>query len=89
MRKKSKAQQQLHLVTAEEASAFSQTELSPVAPSDEDAFLGDGIRRYQELQRAFDEELFGKKDLQKLAEILPELQLVRERLAAHGVRVRV
>lgn len=81
MKKQNKACRGMDLVTAEEKPTSSQPGV--------DRLIANGMRRYQELQREFDRELFGKKDLQKLAEILPELQLLRERLSSYGVHVRV
>jgi hypothetical protein len=86
MRKKAKTQQQLHLVTAEQASALSQTELSPAA--DEDAFLASGVRRYNQLRQEADRELFGKQDPERLGTLWSELNVLRERLAAYGIQMR-
>ena len=56
--KKPRQAHQLHLVTPEEAVAGPQ----PLSQREEDAFLVKDIRRYQQLQREFDQELFGKQD---------------------------
>ncbi len=62
----------------------------PSPPQQElDSLIADGIRTYQKLQQEFDRELFGGKDLDKIATLLPQLQMVRARLEAYGVRVRV
>ena len=85
--KKTKAQQQLHLVTAEEAAEL-QAESAPAAPNGEDAFIASGIRRCQQLQQEADRELFGKQDRERLCALWSELQVLRERLAAYGIHVR-
>ena len=72
-------QQQLHLVTAEEAAAGSQQQ---------DALLASGIRHYEKLQQAADRELFGRQDPERLIVLYRELQTLRERLARYGVHVR-
>jgi hypothetical protein len=84
MKKIATAQQQLHLVTSEEAAAVSQS----LSQNEENAFIANGIRRYQQLQREFDEELFGSRDLDKITALLPEINLLRERLASYGIHVR-
>ena len=87
MKAKTNTHRRLHLVTAEAASI---TEQKPPASDQQevDSFIANGIRRCQELQQAFDRELFGSRDLEKIGEILPELQMLRERLEAYGIYVR-
>jgi len=83
MRKKIKAQQQLHLVTTGDRPAGAPQE------QEEDSWIADGIRRYQQVQQEFDQELFGNQDYEKMNALLSEKQLLRERLNSHGVHVRV
>jgi len=83
MRKKTKAQQQLHLVTTEDRPAGAPQE------QEEDSWIANGIRRYQQVQQEFDQELFGNQDYEKMGALLSEKQLLRERLNSRGVHVRV
>ncbi len=64
---------------------------APPSPSQQelDSLIAEGIRTYQQLQQEFDRELFGGKDLEKLATLLPQIQMLRARLQAYGVHVRV
>ncbi len=82
MKKTTKAQLQLHLVTAEEAAALAQTESAPAAQNHEDAFIVSGVRRCQQLQQEADRELFGKQDPERLCALWSELKVLRERLAS-------
>ncbi len=74
----------LHLVSPSDQPA-------PPSPSQQelDSLIAEGIRTYQQLQQEFDRELFGGKDLEKLATLLPQIQMLRARLQAYGVHVRV
>jgi hypothetical protein len=72
--------QTLHLITREEASDFDQAE--------RDQQIADGMRAYQQLQIEFDRELFSTRDVDVLTTLIQEKNLVRERLAAYGIRVR-
>ena len=70
----------LHLVKDEEPSAESQQE--------RDTLIAQGVLRYQELQAQVDRALFAiPPDEETLAVMMPQMQALRERLAAHGVRV--
>jgi hypothetical protein len=70
----------LHLVKAEDPSAASQQE--------KDTLIAQGVLRYQELQAEVDRALFASpQDEETLAVVMPQMQALRERLAAHGVRV--
>ena len=78
--KETESRRALHLVKATEPAAASQQEM--------DSLIANGVRRYQELQQEVDHELFAEhRDLEKLAVLLPELQLIRQRLASYGVNV--
>lgn len=92
MKLKRKPHAGLHLVTAEEAASLAvaaePTPCAEPAEQEMDAWLAQGIRRYRELQKEVDRELFGDQDQEKLIALLPELQLLRERLNAYGIRVR-
>ena len=72
--------QNLHLITRLEASDFDQAE--------RDRQITDGVRAYQQLQMEFDRELFSTQDPDTLTTLMQEKNLVRERLAAYGIRVR-
>jgi hypothetical protein len=85
--KKTKAHRGLHLVTAEEAAARCQQDPKPSSQQERDSLIANGMRRYQELQAEVDRELFGTQDRDKLAVLLPDLQLLRQRLASYGVHV--
>ena len=52
-----------------------------------DKLIAEGVRRYEQLQQQFYGEMAGNRDLQKLEVLLPEMQLLRQRLASYGVRV--
>jgi hypothetical protein len=59
------------------------------SPQEVDSFIADGIRSYQRLQEQVDKELFSPNpDPEVVSPLLGQLQLVRERLAAYGIRVR-
>jgi hypothetical protein len=87
--KKTNAHRNLHLVTAEEKEMRAQQQPSTSSQQELDRVIASGVRRYQELQQAFDRELFGDQDMEKIGEILPELQLLRQRLASYGIHVRL
>ncbi len=77
----------LHLVQPSEQPKEAQT---PTPSQQElDSLIAEGIRTYQKLQEEFDRELFAGRDLEKIATLLPQLQMLRARLEAYGVRVRV
>jgi hypothetical protein len=51
--------------------------------------IAEGVLKLQALQDEFDAEILsGHGNLERVGELLTELNLVRERLRAHGVRVR-
>lgn len=81
MKKETKAHRGLHLVTAEERPTGSQPDV--------DSLIASGVRRYQQVQQEFDRELFGNQDQEKMAALLSEKHLLRERLNSYGVHVRV
>ena len=70
----------LHLMTREEASDTDQAE--------QDRQIAEGVRAYQQLQIEFDRELFSTRDVDVLTTLIQEKNLVRDRLAAHGIKVR-
>ena len=70
----------LHLITREDASDPDQAE--------HDRQIVEGMRTYQQLQIEFDRELFSTKDPETLTTLMLEKNLVRDRLAAHGIKVR-
>ena len=70
----------VHLLTRREANDPDQAE--------RDQQIADGLRAYQQLQMEFDRELFSTQDPDTLTTLMLEKNLVRERLAAHGIRVR-
>ena len=71
----------LHLVSAEAAPPPS----DPVL----DHEIAEGVRAYQRLQEQIDKELFSANpDPEVVNSLWGEQSLVRERLAAHGIRVR-
>jgi DNA-binding GntR family transcriptional regulator len=53
-----------------------------------DALIGQGVQAYQQLQDEFDHELFGRRDLEVLASLMEQKNLLRQRLASYGVQVR-
>ena len=59
-------------------------------PDDKEArMIADGVLKLQALQDEFDTEIMsGHGNLERVGELLTQLNLVRERLRAHGVRVR-
>ena len=70
-----------HLVSAEAAPPPS----DPVL----DHEIAEGVRAYQRLQEQIDKELFSANpDPEVVNSLWGEQSLVRERLAAHGIRVR-
>jgi hypothetical protein len=83
MKQKTKAHRALHPVTREDRLTGAPKE------QEEDSLIADGIRRYQQVQQEFDQELFGNQDYEKMEALLSEKQLLRERLNSYGVNVRV
>lgn len=78
--KKTQSTRGLHLVVATEPSTTSQQE--------KDTLIAQGVLRYQELQAEVDRALFAiPPDEETLVVVMPQMQALRERLAAHGVRV--
>ena len=95
MKKKTPDRHGLHLMSTEEAALMVQQPdptleepESPPPATELDSFLLQGIRRYEEVSKEFDRELFGSQDLEKMGALLKEKHLLRERLASYGVRVR-
>jgi hypothetical protein len=77
---KTNARRGLHLIKTEEPSTTSQQET--------EAFIAQGVLRFQELQEEVDRALFAKpQDVETLAVVMPKMQLLKERLANYGVRV--
>jgi hypothetical protein len=72
--------QTLHLLARQEAADFDQAE--------RDQQIAQGMRAYQQLQMEFDRELFSTRDVDTLTTLLQEKNLMRDRLAAYGIRVR-
>jgi hypothetical protein len=70
----------LRLVTREDASDPDQIE--------RDQQIAQGIRAYQQLQLEFDRELFSTQDVDTLTTLIQQKTVLRERLAAHGIKVR-
>jgi hypothetical protein len=70
----------VHLLTRQEASDPDQAE--------RDQQIADGMRTYQQLQMEFDRELFSTRDVDILATLMQQKDMVRERLAAYGIKVR-
>ena len=76
-----KPQSALHLVTPEE-------KLPEPSPQECDSSIAEGIRSYQKVREGLDHELFsGSRDVEKISGLIEQKQLIRSRLAAHGVRV--
>jgi hypothetical protein len=51
--------------------------------------IAEGVRTYQRLQQQIDKELFSASpDPEVIGSLFGEQKLIRERLAAHGIRVR-
>ena len=69
----------LHLITRQDASDPDQLEL--------DHEIAQGIRAYQQLQIEFDRELFSTQDVDTLTTLIQQKKLLRERLAAYGIKV--
>ena len=88
MKKKINAHRQLHLLTAEDRRLCPEEASSPQSQQEMDTLIANGVRRHQQLQEAFDRELFGAQDQDKLATLLSEKQLLQQRLQEHGIRVR-
>ena len=95
--KKAKARHGLHLITSEEAAAnarqaassVAELEPEPASQQELDTFIANGIRRYQQLQQEFDRALFAEhQDVDQISVLLPELQLLRQRLASYGIHLR-
>ena len=62
---------------------------SPSSHADLDSFIAEGIRSYQKLQDEFDRQVFSpERDMEKVARLIGEKQLIRSRLAAVGVKMR-
>ena len=60
-------------------------------PSDPgiDQEIAEGVKAFQAVQQQFDKELFsGSPDPEELGRLLFQRDLLRDRLAAHGIRVR-
>jgi hypothetical protein len=77
---KTNARRGLHLIKTEEPSTTSQQET--------EAFIAQGVLRFQELQEEVDRALFAKpQDVETLAVVMPKMQLLKDRLASYGVRV--
>ncbi len=70
----------LHLVPAEPSANATQQE--------EDTFIAGGVRAHQRLQDELDHELFGEQNPEKVCRLMQQKELIRSRLAAHGIRVR-
>ena len=70
----------VHLLTRQEASDPAQAE--------RDQQIAEGMRAYQQLQMEFDRELFSTRDVDILTTLIQQKDLVRERLAAYGIKVR-
>lgn len=92
--KKTQSSRGLHLVQATELSATSQPEPEPEpsTPSqlEIDRLVGQGVLRYEALRVEVDRALFATpQDIETLEELMPQMQLLRERLASYGVHVRV
>ena len=90
-KQKPNPRQTLHIVTAEEAASVAQPpqEPEPDWQTDRDRLVASGLRRYQQLQHEVDQALFARpQEVDALRELLPELELVRQRLASYGVHVQ-
>ena len=70
----------VHLLTRQEASDPDQAE--------RDQQIAQGMRAYQQLQLEFDRELFSSQDVDTLTTLIEKKNMVRERLAAYGIKVR-
>jgi hypothetical protein len=71
----------LHLVSAAAAPPTSDTDL--------DHEIAEGVRALQRLQQQIDKELFSANpDPELVGSLFGQQTLIRERLAAHGIRVR-
>jgi hypothetical protein len=66
------------------------TEAAPSTPDpDLDHEIAEGVRAYQRLQQQIDKELFSAHpDPDVVGSLLGQRNLIRDRLAAHGIRVR-
>jgi len=81
MKEKNDPSHQLHLVTVEAS--------SPASQQSTDSLIVQGLQNYKELQAQMDRALFAKpQDIETLAVVMPQLKVLRERLASYGVRVR-
>jgi hypothetical protein len=61
----------------------------PPSNPDLDHEIAEGVRTYQRLQQQIDKELFSANpDPEVVNSLWGEQSLVRDRLAAHGIRVR-
>jgi hypothetical protein len=78
----------LHLVTAAATS-------KPEAPKSDDKpdeqmalHIAEGVLKFQTLQDEFDDQAFSPHpDMERVGQLILEMKTVRERLAAHGVKV--
>jgi hypothetical protein len=71
----------LHLVSAEAA--------PPTTDPVLDHEIAAGVQAYQRLQQQIDKELFSANpDPEVIGSLLGQRNLIRERLAAHGIKVR-
>ncbi len=66
---------------------------TPAAPlpsdPETDHLIAEGVKALQTLQQQFDAEMFSPTpDLDELGRLLVHMHHLRDRLAAHGVRVR-
>ncbi len=58
------------------------------SPQERDSSIAEGMRSYQKVREGLDHELFsGSRDVEKISGLIEQKQLIRSRLAAHGVRV--
>ena len=63
--------------------------LATTSQPEQDSLILQGVRNYKELQAEMDRALFAKpQDVHTLAEVMPQLQQLRERLASYGVHVQ-
>ena len=80
----------LHLVTA--ASTPEPQDSQPEDPQPDDKMaqrIAEGVLKLQTLEDEFDAEaLSAHPDLEHVGQLLMEMNVVRQRLRAHGVRVR-
>ncbi len=61
----------------------------PTSETDLDHEIAEGIKAFQRLQQQIDKELFSSApDPEVIGSLLGQRNLIRERLAAHGIKVR-